>query len=51
MNETGFIPNRFRMITSSWLVKDNNIQWRWGERYFASKLLDYDLTQNMMNWI
>ncbi len=51
LNTEGFMPNRFRMIVASWLIKDMKIPWRYGERYFANHLLDYDLTQNMMNWI
>ena len=51
LNTEGFMPNRFRMIVASWLIKDMKIPWRYGERYFADHLLDYDLTQNMMNWI
>ena len=43
LNETGLIHNRVRMITASFLVKDLLVDWRWGEAYFASKLLDYDL--------
>ena len=42
--------NRVRMITASFLVKHLLIDWRWGERYFASKLLDYDLSANNGNW-
>jgi deoxyribodipyrimidine photo-lyase len=51
LNEEGFMPNRLRMIVASWLVKDMGVPWRYGERYFANHLLDYDLTQNMMNWV
>ena len=50
MNETGFMHNRARLVVSSWLIKDQGIWWRHGERYFAERLLDYDFTQNMMNW-
>lgn len=50
MNETGFMHNRARLVVASWLIKDQGIWWRHGERYFAEKLLDYDFTQNMMNW-
>ena len=42
--------NRARMITGSFLCKHLLIDWRWGERYFASKLLDYDLASNVGNW-
>lgn len=51
LNQEGFMPNRMRMIVASWLIKDMKVPWRYGERYFANHLLDYDLTQNMMNWI
>lgn len=50
LNETGFMHNRVRMITASFLVKDLLIDWRWGEAYFASKLLDYELASNNGNW-
>lgn len=50
LNETGFMPNRVRMITASFLVKDLHIDWRWGEKYFASKLMDYDPAINNGNW-
>ena len=42
--------NRVRMIVASFLVKDLHIDWRWGERYFARKLLDYDPCVNNGNW-
>lgn len=48
---TGFMHNRARMVVASWLVKDKGVQWRWGERFFAKHLVDYDPAQNMMNWI
>ena len=51
LNTEGFMHNRMRLIVASWLVKDMGVPWRYGERYFADRLLDYDLTQNMMNWI
>lgn len=50
LNETGFMHNRVRMITASFLVKDLHIDWRWGERYFARKLIDYDPSVNNGNW-
>lgn len=50
LNETGFMHNRVRMIVASFLVKDLLIDWRWGEAYFAEKLLDYDMAQNVGNW-
>ncbi|HET9054500.1 MAG TPA: deoxyribodipyrimidine photo-lyase, partial [Cyclobacteriaceae bacterium] len=50
LNETGFMHNRVRMITASFLVKHLLIDWRWGEAYFARKLLDFDLAANNGNW-
>jgi deoxyribodipyrimidine photo-lyase len=50
MNTTGFMHNRIRMITASFLTKHLLIDWRWGEAYFAKKLLDYDLSANNGNW-
>ena len=50
LNATGFMHNRVRMITASFLVKHLLIDWRWGERYFAKKLLDFDLSANVGNW-
>lgn len=50
LNETGFMHNRVRMIVASFLVKDLLIDWRWGEAYFAQKLLDYDLAANNGGW-
>ncbi|NQV42890.1 MAG: deoxyribodipyrimidine photo-lyase [Candidatus Marinimicrobia bacterium] len=50
LNSTGFMHNRARMITASFLVKDLHLDWRWGERYFASQLLDYDPAVNNGNW-
>ncbi|MFP7655455.1 cryptochrome/photolyase family protein [Chryseobacterium proteolyticum] len=50
LNQTGFMHNRVRMITASFLTKHLLIDWRWGEAYFAEKLLDYDLAANNGNW-
>ncbi len=50
LNETGFMHNRVRMITASFLSKHLLIDWRWGEAYFAKHLLDYDLSANNGNW-
>ena len=50
LNATGFMHNRARMITASFLTKHLLIDWRWGEAYFASKLLDYELSSNNGNW-
>jgi len=50
LNETGYMHNRVRMITSGFLCKHLLIDWRWGEAYFATKLLDYELSSNNGNW-
>ncbi|HDR2159383.1 TPA: deoxyribodipyrimidine photo-lyase [Enterobacter cancerogenus] len=50
MNETGWMHNRLRMITASFLVKDLLIDWRTGERYFISQLIDGDLAANNGGW-
>lgn len=50
LNETGYMHNRVRMITAGFLCKHLLIDWRWGEAYFASKLLDYELSSNNGNW-
>jgi deoxyribodipyrimidine photo-lyase len=50
LNETGWMHNRVRMVVASFLVKHLLIDWRWGEAYFAQKLLDYDLSANNGNW-
>ncbi|WP_276362062.1 deoxyribodipyrimidine photo-lyase [Daejeonella sp. H1SJ63] len=50
LNETGLMHNRVRMITAGFLCKHLLIDWRWGEAYFAHKLLDYDLSANNGNW-
>lgn len=50
LNATGFMHNRVRMIVASFLTKDLLIDWRWGEAYFAQKLLDYDLAANNGGW-
>ncbi|QHT66618.1 deoxyribodipyrimidine photo-lyase [Rhodocytophaga rosea] len=50
LNATGFMHNRVRMITASFLVKHLLIDWRWGEAYFAGKLLDYELASNNGSW-
>ncbi|MES2761652.1 MAG: deoxyribodipyrimidine photo-lyase [Bacteroidota bacterium] len=50
LNTTGFMHNRVRMIVASFLVKDLLIDWRWGEAYFAQKLLDFDLSANNGGW-
>jgi deoxyribodipyrimidine photo-lyase len=47
---TGFMHNRVRMIAGSFLIEDLLIDWRWGEAYFASKLLDFELASNNGNW-
>jgi deoxyribodipyrimidine photo-lyase len=50
LNETGYMHNRVRMICASFLTKDLLIDWRWGEKYFAEKLLDFELSSNNGNW-
>jgi deoxyribodipyrimidine photo-lyase len=50
LNETGFMHNRVRMVTASFLVKHLLINWQWGETYFAEKLLDFELASNNGNW-
>ncbi|MFD2145141.1 cryptochrome/photolyase family protein [Mucilaginibacter antarcticus] len=50
LNATGFMHNRVRMLTASFLSKHLLIDWRWGERYFASKLLDYEMASNVGGW-
>ena len=50
LNETGFMHNRVRMITASFLTKHLLIDWRWGEAYFAQQLLDYELASNNGGW-
>lgn len=50
LNATGFMQNRARIACASFCVKHLLIDWRWGERYFAQQLLDYDLSQNVGNW-
>jgi deoxyribodipyrimidine photo-lyase len=50
MNETGYMHNRGRMIVASFLTKDLLIDWRWGEKYFATQLLDYNISANNGGW-
>ena len=50
LNETGFMHNRVRMVTASFLTKHLLVDWRWGEAYFAKKLLDFDLAANNGGW-
>lgn len=50
LNQTGYMHNRVRMIVASFLTKHLLIDWRWGEAYFASRLLDYELASNNGNW-
>lgn len=50
LNKTGYMHNRCRMIVADFLVKTLLIDWRWGERYFAQKLTDYDIASNNGNW-
>lgn len=50
LNSTGWMHNRIRMVVASFLVKHLLVDWRWGEAYFAEKLIDYDLAVNNGNW-
>ena len=50
LNRTGYMHNRLRMLTASFLVKDLLVDWRWGERYFAERLNDFDLAANNGGW-
>lgn len=50
LNATGFMHNRVRMVVASFLTKHLLIDWRWGEAYFAQKLLDYELASNNGGW-
>ena len=50
LNRTGYMHNRLRMVTACFLIKDLGIDWRWGERYFALHLNDFDLSSNNGGW-
>ncbi|MFM6946347.1 MAG: cryptochrome/photolyase family protein [Flavobacteriales bacterium] len=50
LKQTGFMHNRVRMVVASFLTKHLLIDWRWGERYFAEKLLDFELASNIGGW-
>ncbi|NNF18419.1 MAG: deoxyribodipyrimidine photo-lyase, partial [Flavobacteriaceae bacterium] len=50
LNKTGYMHNRVRMLVSGFLCKHLLIDWRWGEAYFAEKLLDYEMSSNVGNW-
>jgi deoxyribodipyrimidine photo-lyase len=50
INQTGYMHNRLRMVVASFLVKDLGLDWRWGERYFAQHLNDFDLASNNGGW-
>jgi deoxyribodipyrimidine photo-lyase len=50
MNQTGYMHNRGRMIVASFLIKNLQIDWKWGEKYFAQCLVDYDVFVNQGNW-
>ena len=50
LNATGYMHNRVRMVVASFLAKDLLIDWRWGEHYFARKLLDYEMASNVGGW-
>ncbi len=51
MNKTGWMHNRLRLITSNYLIRIMKIDWREGEKYFAKKLIDYDISNNNGNWL
>lgn len=51
LNKTGYMPNRCRMVVACFLLRDMNIDWRWGERYFATRLVDVYLPSNAGNWL
>jgi len=50
LNEIGFMHNRVRMVAASFLTKHLLIDWKWGESYFAEKLLDYEMASNVGGW-
>ena len=50
LNQTGYMHNRLRMVVASFLVKDLHVDWRWGEKYFADQLNDFDLAANNGGW-
>jgi deoxyribodipyrimidine photo-lyase len=50
LNHSGYMHNRLRMVVASFLTKDLGLDWRWGERYFAQQLLDFDLSANNGGW-
>ncbi|MEJ5999032.1 cryptochrome/photolyase family protein [Paucibacter soli] len=50
LRQTGYMHNRLRMVAASFLIKDLGLDWRWGERYFAQLLLDFDLAANNGGW-
>ncbi|MBA3056506.1 MAG: DNA photolyase family protein [Gammaproteobacteria bacterium] len=50
INQSGYMHNRLRMVVGSFLVKDLGIDWRWGEKYFAQQLNDFDLAANNGGW-
>lgn len=50
LNQSGYMHNRLRMVAGSFLVKHLGIDWRWGERYFAETLIDFDLAANNGGW-
>lgn len=50
LNQSGYMHNRVRMVVASFLCKHLLLDWRWGEAYFSSKLLDYEMASNVGNW-
>lgn len=51
LNQEGYIDNRMRMIAAYYLVRILDVNWKWGEQYFATQLVDYDWAQNAGNWL
>jgi deoxyribodipyrimidine photo-lyase len=50
LNQTGYMHNRVRMVAANFLTRHLLTDWRWGEAWFASRLLDYELSSNNGNW-
>jgi len=50
LHQTGFMPNRIRMVTASFLVKDLHLPWQWGARWFLDQLVDGDIANNQHGW-
>ena len=50
LNKEGYMSNRGRLSCASFLIRNLHIDWKWGEKYFATQLVDYDPSQNNGNW-